>query len=253
MTQLKKTETRVFPDAAAMTRASADAVAAAAVRCVDARGTFRIALSGGASPKALFFLLAGEGYRSLPWDRFEVFWGDDRYVPWTHSESNFRGANDLLLTRVPVPRKNIHPMPTDSKSPFADALRYETELRSLFAVPGEGFPALDFALMGVGGDGHTASLFPGGPELRESRRWVVSSRSPIGVKDRITMTVPVFNSCREALFLVEGEGKAEVLREILQGSSPAERFPAKLIQPADGRLVYMLDQAAASRLIGHPS
>ena len=247
-----KTELRVFDDGPSLLRATADVLAEAARRSVRERGTFRIALSGGSTPKALFFLLAGEAYRDLPWDRFEVLWGDDRYVPGDHTESNCRSARDLLLSRVPVPEKNVHPMPTSSKSPTADARRYEDELRALFGGQREGFPVIDFSLMGVGDDGHTASLFPGGPELLENLRWAVSSRSPIGIKDRITLTVPVFNACRDVVVLVEGEGKAGVLREILEGPLQPDNLPAQHLRPRPGRLLYMLDKPAASRLSLRP-
>lgn len=247
MTQ-SQIETRVFPDGPSLIRATADVLAESARAGVRERGVFRILLSGGSTPKALFFLLAGEAYRSLPWEKFEVFWGDDRYVPGTHTESNYRSANDLLLSRVPVPPASVHPMHSGANDAGEDAERYEALLKRTFPVPDGAFPAFDFSLMGVGDDGHTASLFPRGPELAESRRWVLRSRSPIGIKERITLTVPVFNACRDVVYLVEGEGKAGVLKEILQGSAPPEELPAKLIRPSPGRLLYMLDKPAASRL-----
>lgn len=185
-------------------------------------GRFRVALSGGRTPQALFRLLDA----ALPWDRTDVFWVDERYVPHDHAESNFRLAKKLLLDRVPVPAGNIHPMPTGSGDPARDAAGYEQTLRAAF--PGAPWPGFDLVLLGLGDDGHTASLFPNDAALLERTRWAAAARSPHGVRDRITLTVPAINAARLKLLLACGEGKAAILTKAVREPAPQPLLPIQL-------------------------
>ena len=190
------------------------------------RGVFRVALSGGRTPEPLFRLLTEDRFSRLPWEKTEVYWTDERYVPHEHAESNFRLARELLLDHVPIPRQNIHPIPAGSGDPEHDAAAYEALLRQTFPEQGRSF---DLALLGLGADGHTASLFPGGPAVEEQRCWVRASRSPKGIRDRITLTVPVLNRSTLKVFLVCGAGKAAILRKVLFEPAPRPPLPAQLI------------------------
>jgi 6-phosphogluconolactonase len=202
------------------------------------RGRFRVALSGGRTPEALFRLLDVD----LPWDRTDMFWVDERYVPHGHAESNYRLAKELLLDHVPVPRENIHPIPTSSGDPARDAADYEAILRRAF--PGQAWPRFDLVLLGLGEDGHTASLFAGDAALTERTRWAAAALSPRGVRDRITLTAPSLNAARLKLLLACGESKAAALRQAVQ--EPASRTPLP-IQLLDG-LVVLADPGATGQL-----
>ncbi|MFH1726429.1 MAG: 6-phosphogluconolactonase [Elusimicrobiota bacterium] len=235
-------------DAAEAVSTAADLWAEAAREAVRERGLFRTVLSGGKTPKALYFLLAAERYQTLPWQATHVFWGDERYIPHEHTESSFRMARDILLSRVPVRPEHVHAIPTESRDPVKDAALYEARLRAHFAQSGAERPVFDLVLLGMGADGHTASLFPESEAARESGKWVAAARADAGVRDRITLTAHVINRSRHALFLVTGEDKAEAVKELLEGEGKAEKTPAKLIRPEEGRLTYLLDAPAASRL-----
>jgi 6-phosphogluconolactonase len=226
---------KVELDAAALMRAAASLITEEARRSVQERGAFRLALSGGRTPSPLFFLLARVTAAELPWDKTHVYWADERYVPPGHAESNYRLARELLLKEVPVPDAQVHPIPTSAGDPDADARLYERLLPE----------RLDLALLGLGSDGHTASLFPGSSVLNETTRRAAAAESPAGVKKRITLTVPALNASRFILFLVSGGDKKDILREVLEGSEPPDRVPAKLIRPKDGRLLYLADREAA--------
>ena len=243
---------RVLPTAVEAVEAAAAVWAEAAHEAVRARGVFRIALSGGRAAKSVFFMLSKPVYADLPWKQTEFFWGDERYAPHTHAESNFRSARDLLFDLVGALPDRIHSMPTGGTAPIQDAANYESSLRAHFGsdLDPAGFPVLDFALQGLGDDGHTASLFPGHPAVMEKERWVVAARAPGGaaVRDRITLTAPVLRRARRIVFLIAGEDKAAAVREFLAGDSSPESCPAKLLVPVSGERTVILDQAAASLL-----
>jgi 6-phosphogluconolactonase len=211
--------------------------------CLDRQGAFRAALSGGRTPELLFHLLAEARFRELPWDKTEVFWVDERYVPYDHQESNYRLARELLLDHVPIPKENIHPMPTASGDPARDAAAYEALLRRAF--PAEAWPRFDLCLLGLGEDGHTASLFPGGPELAQRRRWVAASRSPKGVADRVTLTMPVLLGAGLRLLLACGRGKSAAVKAVL-GPEGEPMLPAQMVWRGEGRRVFLLDKEAGA-------
>ncbi len=225
-----------------------DEVIHAASDAVAQRGRFTIALSGGSTPRSLFTLIAANASSTLPWGQMFFFWGDERHVPPDDPESNYRMANDTLLSKVPIPRANIFRIPAENPDAAAAADAYEQTLRKFFALaPGE-FPRFDLILLGMGPDGHTASLFPETAALREKSRLVVANRVEKLKTIRITLTLPVLNTARCVAFLVSGIDKAGALHEVLEGNGPAEKYPAKLVRPAEGKLIWFVDRAAASGL-----
>jgi 6-phosphogluconolactonase len=240
-----------FPDAEAVSRAAAEAFAARAAQAVAARGRFAVLLSGGSTPRRMYQLLADPPLRDrVDWGRVEVFWGDERPVPPDHPDSNYRMAYEALLSKVPVPPAQVHRMEAGRADRDAAAREYQAAIARAFGVPDSGQPpAFDLALLGLGPDGHTASLFPGTAALHEKGRWVVVNHVPRLATDRMTVTAPVLNRAREVLFLVAGADKVEPLAEVLEGPRDPERLPAQLIQP-EGRLGWFVDAAAAARLRG---
>jgi 6-phosphogluconolactonase len=203
---------------------------------------FSLALSGGTTPQGLYRLLASELAFTAHAARLEVFWGDERGVPKDHADSNYRMAAATLLRHVPIQEQQIHRIATERFDPAAD---YEQELaRALGGTPGDQPPALDLVLLGMGSDGHTASLFPQTPALREERRWVVASTGPSGDR-RYTMTAPMLRAARRLVMLVAGAEKAPALRAVLLGPADPERWPAQLV--AD-QAEWFVDRAAAREL-----
>lgn len=229
----------ILPDPGALARHAAEWMTAAAQA---AGGEFRVSLSGGSTPRALYALLASDVFRErFPWRRVSWYWGDERFVPHDHPRSNYRMIREAMLSRTPVPPANIHPVPTDG-TPEDAASRYERTLQSEYgaATLDPARPMFDVTLLGLGPDGHTASLLPGEPVLEERRRWVaaVSHGRP---EVRITMTYPVIESSRRVAFLVAGREKAAIFGAIRAGGS---RVPAARVNPL-GELVWFVDRAAA--------
>jgi 6-phosphogluconolactonase len=204
---------------------------------------FAVCLSGGSTPRRLYECLAAPGIAArFPWDRTHWFWGDERFVPHDHRDSNYRMAREALLSRVSIPDANIHAVPTEGLSPEEAAIAYETTLKHFYGADALALdrPLFDVTLLGIGDDGHTASLFPGQPALQETRRWAVAV---IGAKAeaRITLTYPVLNSSREVAFLVTGEAKRDVVARAQAGD---RTLPAAMVRPV-GRLHWLMDRAAA--------
>ena len=226
-------------DPAALARHVAEWMTAAALA---GSGPFRVSLSGGSTPKALYALLASDAFRGrFPWQRVAWYWGDERFVPWDHPESNYRMTREAMLAKAPVPSENIHPVPADG-TPEQAAARYERTLREAYGatVLDPARPLFDLTLLGLGADGHTASLLPGEPVLRERERWVaaVSHGRP---EVRITMTYPAIESSRQVAFLVAGKDKAAIFKAIRAGGS---EVPAARVRPV-GDLIWFADRAAA--------
>jgi 6-phosphogluconolactonase len=229
-------------------QAAAEEVIHAATDAVAQRGRFTIALSGGSTPKNLYTLIAANAASNLPWERIFFFWGDERHVPPADAESNYSMAKETLLSKVPVPAGNIFRIPAENPDATAAAEAYERMLQKFFNFsPGE-FPRLDLILLGMGPDGHTASLFPETAALREKSRLVVANWVEKLKTSRITLTLPVLNSARCVAFLVSGSDKAVALREVLEGNGPPDKYPSKLIRPTDGKVIWFVDRAAASEL-----
>jgi 6-phosphogluconolactonase len=207
-----------------------------------ATGVFRVSLSGGSTPKALYTRLASDEFLArFPWARVHWYWGDERFVPHDHPESNYRMTREAMLSKAPVPPANIHPVPTGG-TPDDTALRYERILQTAYgaAVLDPALALFDITLLGLGADGHTASLLPGEPVLEERKRWVVAV-SHGRPEVRITMTYPVIESSRQVAFLVTGKEKAAIFRTIRAGSS---QVPAARVRPV-GELIWFVDRAAA--------
>ena len=227
---------------------AADEVIRVAKDAVAQRGRFTIALSGGSTPKGLFNLIAANASASLPWEKIFFFWGDERLVPATDPESNYRMANENLLSKVPVPPGNIFRIPTEISDADAAAAAYEQTLRKFFDVAPGKFPRFDLILLGMGPDGHCASLFPETAALQEKSRLAVANWVEKLKTSRITLTLPVLNAARRVAFLVSGSDKAAALHEVLEGNAPGEKYPSKLVRPNDGKLIWFIDRAAASQL-----
>jgi 6-phosphogluconolactonase len=241
---------QVWPTAEEMALSSANLFAAHAEKAVATRGIARIALSGGSTPKATFKLLAdpaGPFVNTIPWDKIQLFWVDERCVAPDNPDSNYGVARDLLLSKVPIPPEHVFRMEGEL-DPEEAASRYESTLRNVMKLEGAESPAFDLVTLGMGPDGHTASLFPHTAGLDEMGRLVIANH--VAQKDtwRISLTWPVINQAAEVVFEIEGPSKTDVLAEVLTGPRDIERLPSQLIRPANGKLLFLLDEAAAAAL-----
>ena len=228
--------------------AAAEEVVRAANEAVAQRGRFTIALAGGSTPKSLYNLLATNARTALPWDRMFFFWGDERHVPPTDPDSNYRMADETMLAKIPVAAANVFRMKTENPEAAAVAADYEQTLRKFFQLEPGQVPTFDLILLGMGPDGHTASLFPDTAALQEKSRLVLANWVEKMKTYRITLTLPVLDAARCVIFLVSGTDKATALHAVLEGDAPGEQYPAKLVQPRQGKLIWLVDRAAASTL-----
>jgi 6-phosphogluconolactonase len=241
---------QVWPSAADVAKASARLFASRVEQAVAGRGIARVAISGGTTPKAMFQLLADPAQpflTTIPWDKLQLFWVDERCVAPEDPESNYGVTRDLLLSKVPLPAENVFRMEGEL-DPEEAASRYESTLRNVMKLEGAESPAFDLVALGMGPDGHTASLFPQTEALDAMNRLVVANHVPQKDTWRITLTWPVINQAAEVVFELEGAGKANVLAEVLTGPRDPERLPAQLIRPANGKLLFLLDEPAAAKL-----
>jgi 6-phosphogluconolactonase len=243
----------VVPSAGALTEAAAGRFAAAAADTIRARGEFVVALSGGSTPRGAYERLATEPLVSrVAWSRVQVLWGDERCVPPDQGESNYRMARETLLDHVPIPAANVHRIHGED-DPAAAAARYEATMRALLKTPA-GPPRaapgarIDLVLLGLGDDGHTASLFPGSAAAHEQTRWVMAEYVAAASMWRVTLTPAVINAAAEVLFVVSGRAKAGVVRRVLEGPRRPQELPAQAIAPSSGRVRWCLDAAAAAEL-----
>jgi 6-phosphogluconolactonase len=241
----------VLASAADLFHAAAEEFVRAARAAIGAQGRFTVALSGGSTPKALYSLLA-TNYAGFAWNRIFLFFGDERHVPPTDPESNYRMVNESLLTKIAIPAENVFRVPAENPDAAAAASEYEAQLRRFFEIKsgelksGE-FPRFDLILLGLGPDGHTASLFPDSPALNEESRLVVANWVAKFNAHRITFTFPVLNRGGEVMFLASGADKADMVRQVLEGKNTPP-LPSQRVQPSDGKLLWMLDEAAAAKL-----
>jgi len=240
---------RVFDADEELFRTAADVFVDAARAAIASRGTFTVALSGGSTPRSLFARLAASPYREqVEWKKIQWFWGDERTVGPDDQQSNYHMAREALLSKVDVDSAKVFRLRGEAVPPQLAADDYEQALAKSFdANVGGSPPSLDLVLLGMGDDGHTASLFPNTAALNEQRRWVVANHVPQHDTWRLTMTYPLLNAASAVLFLVGGAGKAGVLREVLQGPYDPLKLPSQAIKPA-GRLTWFVDRAAASQL-----
>ncbi len=236
----------VFATAADLFHAAAEEFVSAGRAAIGAQGRFTVALSGGSTPKALYSLLAAN-YATFAWNRIFLFFGDERHVPPTDPESNYRMVNESLLTKIPIPAENVFRVPTENPDAVAAAADYEAQLRRFFALKPAEFPRFDLILLGMGPDGHTASLFPDSAALGEPSHLVVANWVAKFSAHRITFTFPVLNRAAEVMFLASGADKADMLRQVLEGKNTPP-LPSQRVEPSDGKLLWMLDEAAAAKL-----
>lgn len=236
----------VISDAHALYEAAAELWIKTAKESIARRGKFSIALSGGSTPRALYQLLATDPWREqVDWSNTHFFWGDERWVPSTDKQSNYRMANEALLAKVPVPAENIHRIETDSGEPAESAQEYEEEIQRFFGPE----PHFDLDLLGIGTNGHTASLFPHRPTLHVRDRLVVSDYIDEVKMNRVTFTFPLINASRINLFLVSGADKATVLKDVLRGPIQPEQLPSQLVRGSkSSELLWLIDAPAAAEL-----
>jgi 6-phosphogluconolactonase len=239
-----KLDVRVLPDLVSLSRAVLEETFPIIKEAVAKCGKFSIALSGGHTPEKMYSLWAQtEQYRDkTPWDRVHLFWSDERYVPSDSPLSNYHMARETFISSVPIPPENVHPMPTNLSPPGECARAYETQLLKFFGAEP---PAFDVQLLGIGPEGHTASLFPDSPALAEKLRWVAAVRVPVEPPERITLTPAILNNGRNTFFLVSGENKSAILSAIRAESNPqTSQYPAARIHPPK-EPIWFLDEAAA--------
>ena len=244
----------VLANATDLFHAAAEEFIRAARTAIGAQGRFTVALSGGSTPKALYSLLAAN-YADFAWNRVFLFFGDERHVPPTDPESNYRMVQESLLTKITIPAENVFRVPGENPDAAAAAAEYEAQLRRFFELrsqvrPGDRggeFPRFDLILLGMGPDGHTASLFPDSPALDEAARMVVANWVAKFNTHRMTFTFPVLNHAAEVMFMASGADKADMVHQVLEAKNTPP-LPSQRVQPSDGRLLWMVDEAAAGKL-----
>ena len=242
-----KLNVRVFEDLDLLSQAAAKLFIETSAQAILGRGRFLVALSGGNTPAELYKLLAQSPYKEqIDWPRVHVFWGDERCVPIEDSENSYRQAYDVLLSHVPIPAENIHRVKSDLEP--AEAAKDYANILKRFASPALDWPRFDLVLLGMGEDGHTASLFPGSDVNISTPTLAVTAQYQNRPANRATLTPLVLNSARRIIFLVSGESKAQTLANVLYGGYDPKQLPAQRIRPADGEVIWMVDQSAASKL-----
>jgi 6-phosphogluconolactonase len=242
---------QVYPDADALARAAAVELLRLAHEAVAERGVFTLSLAGGSTPRKLYGLLASDpACRDFPWDKTQLFFGDERHVPPSHIDSNYLMVSSTLLAYGLVPMTHVHRVRAELPDAHMAAADYDVELHSYFtpAMRSGNFPRFDVILLGMGPDGHTASLFPDSKGLAETERWVIANWVEKFNSARITFTFPVLNAARRVLLLVAGADKANMLHEVLVTKRESAIYPVQKVQPVDGAKVWLLDHAAAAEL-----
>ena len=242
---------QIYPKADELARAAAVDLLSLARESIAARGVFTLALSGGSTPKKLYALLASDpAFREFPWAKTQLFFGDERHVPPDDKDSNFLMTKSTLLTSGLVPEANLHRVRAELADAADSATQYEEEMRAFFTDDKclDGFPRFDAVLLGMGPDGHTASLFPGSKGLDETKRWVISNWVEKFKTDRITFTFPVLDAARKVLLLVAGADKTDMLHEIFVTRKGEAAYPVQRVAPVDGIKTWLLDEAAAAKL-----
>ena len=243
MTDIIK-EIRIFKDMDGITDFAIEKWDAISGKEITNKGCFTVALSGGGTPVALYRKLSGE--KTLPWHKTHVFVVDERFVPYESDENNYHMISRILLRHVNIPAKNIHPVLTSVLTPRTSAAKYEEDLISYFKSSRKKPPQFDLVLLGIGEDGHTASLFPGAPCLKETMRNVVAViPSDKSKRERITLTLPVINNSKNIIFLATGENKAGIIKKVIEENTS---LPAAMVKPQTGKLIFLLDEAAGSLL-----
>jgi len=247
MSEYSKEVVHVLPNLEAVSYQAASLFVTASRNAISERMRFAVAISGGSTPRRLYGLLGSVEYsHKIDWHRVHFFWVDERCVPKDHEDSNFKASLDTLLSKVSIPVESIHRIRGEA-DPEKATRDYENEIREFFGT-GD-WPVFDLVILGMGDDGHTASLFPGSKAIGEKERWVVPVYLEKPGINRITLTLPVLNHAAQILFLVSGRSKATILSEILVGSHKNDKYPAGLIHPVLGDLIWLIDQEAADKLL----
>jgi 6-phosphogluconolactonase len=243
-------EVRILADANSIAQTAAAEFLEAARKALPEKDSFCVALAGGSTPKALYGLLSSNPLlqAKVPWSKIEFFFGDERHVPPDHAESNFRMATEAMFAKAPVDPKQVHRIKGEKRNAARGAEEYEEELRASFQLEPGQLPRFDLVLLGMGPEGHTASLFPGTKALKEEKRLVVSNWVGKLYTDRITLTPPVLNNASRVIFMVHGEEKAPALKAVLEGPYEPEQLPAQMIHPKQGSILWLVDPAAAGML-----
>ena len=236
---------RVYPDHEALSRAGAEAFVYLSNTALEQKDYFNVALSGGQTPYRLYEILAQDYIDKVQWDRVHLYWCDERYVSQRDKRSNFRMFHETLLYHVRIPLGNIHPMPTHRQNAADAALDYERFMRAV--LPGD-WPRIDVVLLGMGKDGHIASIFPGSKVLHETRRWVMAVEAPATPPTRLTFTLPVLNAASDVCFVVSGKEKANALRGVFTEPINVEKRPASAVRPTNGQVIWWVDEAAFSEI-----
>jgi 6-phosphogluconolactonase len=237
---------QILASAADLYHAGAEEFVRVGRLAIGAQGRFSVALSGGSTPKNLYSLLASN-YSDFPWNRTFLFFGDERHVPPTDPESNYRMVNEALLSKISVPASNVFRVKAENPDAAAAAADYEAQIRSFFELKPTEFPRFDLILLGLGPDGHTASLFPDSEGLKDKTHLVIANWVEKFKTHRISFTFPVLNHAAEAAVLASGPDKADIVQQVLDGNA-APTFPVQQVHPKDGTLLWILDEAAASKL-----
>jgi 6-phosphogluconolactonase len=237
----------IYPDTNSLSHEAAQSIVRLANEAIVTRGRFSIALSGGSTPKVLYGLLATEPYLGqVNWSSVEIFWSDERCVPPDDAESNYAMANEVLLSKLPIQSRQVHRMPAEKADRDAASQEYTSEMQRVFGT--NGIPAFDLIQLGMGPEGHTASLFPHQQSLHEQQRLVMPVSVPKPPPLRLTFTPPLLNAARHVLFVVTGSEKAEAVQAVLEGPYQPEEYPAQFVRPTTGEVTWMLDTAAAGKL-----
>jgi len=238
-----KADLRVFVDVNELSLGAAEAAVRTINESVQTNGRFSLALAGGNTPRILYHLLSNQFRDQIPWNKAHIFWGDERYVRPGDPQSNYRMARETLLDNVPCPAGNVHPMPTEFPDPDVAALNYEKTLRGYFSKE---WPRFDLVLLGLGAEGHTASLFPGSPALEEKVRWVVAVKAPADPPLRLTLTLTVLTQAANVYFVVTGSNKAQALHHVLTCPPDPKNYPAAGVRLAQGTVIWWVDREAAA-------
>lgn len=233
-----------------MSQNAAENIVNYGLESIKQKGFFTISLSGGNSPRQIYSLLPEIARKKgLNWNRVFIFWGDERYIPHTHRESNYKMAYDTLLSKINIPQQNIFRIPTEIEPVDSVALLYEKIMKKFFTLARmidhkKKLPIFDLILLGIGSDGHTASLFPGHKAINEQKKWVVyvKAHARVTLRDRITITLPVINAAKNIMFIISGEGKGKIVKSIMEEKKRATVYPASKIKPEDGQTIWFIDR-----------
>jgi 6-phosphogluconolactonase len=248
--EIVQRDVRILTNQEAIAKRAAQEFVQAATSAVSEKGSFSVALSGGSTPKALYSLLANDAAlrAQIPWDKMSVYFGDERSVGPDHPDSNFRMATETMLSRVPLQADQFFRIKGEYKDTERAALEYEQALRTGFKIAERQFPRFDLVLLGMGNEGHTASLFPGTKALHETKRLVVRNWVGKLYTERITLTAPVINNAARVIFMITGADKELALKGVLEGPYEPDQLPAQMIQPANGKLLWLVDTIAGGML-----